>query len=127
MDSLIIYRFTNPVNINILIEIIRELRYQLPGNTFYFLDYMDYNVYLVCQKKLLRPAVKVQIRNKTTIYIFKEVIEDGLDDFIPWHKECDIYLESNCIGNKFSSGFITYNPCLKFLFHTMTKKYKEKN
>lgn len=125
MDSLIIYRFTNP-SVKILMEIIRELKYQLPENTFYFLDHVNYTVYLVCQKKLPRPAVKIQAKNKYIIYIFKEVIEDGLDDFIPGYKENNIFLESNCIGNKFSS-IITYNPCLKFLFHTMTKKYKEKN
>lgn len=106
-------------------KIIRELKYQLPVNTFYFLDHVNYTVYLVCQKKLPRPAVKIQAKNKYIIYIFKEVIEDGLDDFIPGYKENNIFLE-NCIGNKFSS-IITYNPCLKFLFHTMTKKYKEKN
>lgn len=121
MDSLIIYRYPK-----ILTEIIRELKYQLPVNTFYFLDHVNYTVYLVCQKKLPRPAVKVQVKNKYIIYIFKEVIEDGLDDFIPGYKENNIFLESNCIGNKFSS-IITYNPCLKSLFHTMTKKYKEKN
>ena len=123
MDSLIIYRFTNP-SVKILMKIIRELKYQLPVNTFYFLDHVNYTVYLVCQKKLPRPAVKIH-KNKYIIYIFKEVIEDGLDDFIPGYKENNIFLE-NCIGNKFSS-IITYNPCLKFLFHTMTKKYKEKN
>ena len=125
MDSLIIYRFTNP-SVKILREIIREFKYQLPENTFYFLDHVNYTVYLVCQKKLPRPAVKVQVKNKYIIYIFKEVIEDGLDDFIPGYKENNIFLESNCIGNKFYS-IITYNPCLKSLFHTMTKKYKEKN
>ena len=123
MDSLIIYRFTTP-SVKILREIIREFKYQLPENTFYFLDHVHSTVYLVCQKKLPRPYVKIQVKNKYIIYIFKEVIEDGLDDFIPEHKENNI--ESNCIGNKFYS-IITYNPCLKFLFHTMTKKYKEKN
>jgi hypothetical protein len=112
--------------------VIKDIQYKFPG-MFYFTEhgFLDYKIYLVAlnYKDQVYPRLKLQVDNKSRIYIFNEVEITGKEVVLGERSAGYKYLGTNCIGDKnLLSGFVFYNLRLEFLNlkRFLTYKYKLK-